>query len=202
MYTLYATPGACSLNPQILLREAGFEFEMKTVNLYRKTLEDGSSYLEVNPKGYVPALRTPDGQVLTENIAVALYLADRAPEKQLAPAPGSAERIQLIELLSFLATELHKGASPFYNPAINEAFKAALFERLEQRWAYLESALGEQSYLMGERFSVADAYAFYLMRGWQRVHQRALPEGLRAYYDRLAQRPSIVASLQADGLEA
>jgi glutathione S-transferase len=199
MHTLYFTPGACSINPHIVLRELGIPFELVQVDLRTKKTADGGDFRAVSPKGYVPALRLPDGQVLTENAVMVQYLADLAPEKHLAPAPGSFERLRLAETLVFIATELHKGMSPLYNPAAGPEFRAALFERLDLRWRHLASALGEQPYLLGD-FSVADAYAFYVMRAWQRVHGQRLPPALVAYYARLSARPSVKAALEAEGL--
>lgn len=202
MYTLYFSPGACSINPQIVLREAKLPFELVKVDLRAKKLPDGGSYLDVNPKGYVPALRLPDGSVLTENVVMVQYLADQAPDAQLAPANGTLERLRLAELLVFITTELHKGMGPFYNPLASVELKASLAERLGLRWGYLETTLGEKPFLVGDRFGLADAYAFYVMRAWQRVHKQTLPAKLEAYYARLAERPSVKASLEAEGLTA
>lgn len=200
MYTLYFTPGACSINPHIVLRELGLPFELVKVDLRAKKLPDGGSYLDVNPKGYVPALRIPSGDVLTENAVMVQYLADLALEKKLAPAHGTIERLRLAEMVVFISTELHKGMGPFYNPLASAELKAALSERLNLRWAFLETSLGSKTFLFGEDFSVADSYAFYVMRAWQRVHERTLSPGLTAYYQRLAARPSVKASLEAEGL--
>lgn len=202
MYTLYFTPGACSINPQIVLREAGLPFELVKVDLRSKKTADGSDYLAVNPKGYVPALRLPDGNVLTENVVMVQYLADLAPQAKLAPPVGGFERLRLAELLVFISTEIHKGMGPFYNPLTTPELKASLAERLGLRWAYLATTLGEKPYLLGDDFTVADSYAFYVMRAWWRAHKQSLPSALEAYYGRLAQRPSIVASLEAEGLTA
>lgn len=201
MHTLYFTPGACSINPHIVLRELGIPFELVKVDLRAKKNADGSDYLAVNPKGYVPALRLPDGNVLTENAVMVQYLADLAPEKKLAPAQGSLERLRLAEALVFLATELHKGMSPLYNPAASAEFRASLIERLGLRWSYLASCVGDKPYLFGD-FTVADSYAFYVMRAWQRVHKQTLPAGLEAYYARLAERPTVKQALEVEGLTA
>ncbi len=202
MYTLYFSPGACSINPQIVLREAGLPFELVKVDLRAKKLPDGTSFLEVNPKGYVPALRLPDGNVLTENVVMVQYLADLAPDAKLAPAFGTMERVRLAELLVFISTELHKGMGAFYNPLASAELKASLTERLNLRWGYLEKTLGEKPFLLGDRFGLADAYAFYVLRAWQRVHKQSVSPGLAAYYARLAERPSVKASLEAEGITA
>lgn len=200
MYTLYFSPGACSINPQIVLRELGLPFELVKVDLRGKKLPDGSSYLEVNPKGYVPALRLPDGSVLTENVVMVQHLADLAPEAKLAPAHGTLERLRLAELLVFISTELHKGMSAFYIPLASAELKASLTERLLLRWGYLETTLGQKPFLFGDRLGLADSYAFYVLRAWQRVHKQSVSPVLAAYYARLAEHPSVKASLEAEGL--
>lgn len=201
-YTLYATPGACSINPQIVLRELDLPFEIVTVNLATKKLANGDDYLKINPKGYVPALQISDGQILTENIVMTLYLADQNPESGLAPAPDATDRFSFLEKLVFITTELHKGMSPLYNPTMNAEFRTSLLERLGLRFQHLDDLLGEDDYLHNQRFSIADAYAFYTLRSWQHVHGGTLSPNLKRYYDGLATRPTVQASLEADGLKA
>lgn len=202
MFQLYYTPGACSINPHIVLRETGLPFSLVKVDLRAKTV-DGGSYLDVNPKGYVPALRTEGGDVLTENAVMVQYLADLVPEKKLAPARGTIERLRLEEALVFLATELHNGMSPFYNPNASDALKASLKERLTLRLEYLSRCIGEKPFLFGADFTVADSYAFYVLRSWKHVLKAEFPTPvLAAYYERLAQRPSVAAALEAEGLSA
>lgn len=198
---LYYAPGACSLSPHIVAREAGIDLQLVKVDMTTKTIEDQGDFLAVNPKGYVPALRLPDGHVLTENAVMVQYLADLAPEKKLAPAQGSFERLRLAEALVFIATELHKGMSPLYNPAASAELRASLIERLGLRWSYLASCVGDKPYVFGD-FTVVDSYAFYVMRAWQRVHKQALPAGLEAYYARLAERPTVKQALEVEGLTA
>ncbi len=200
MVRLYYSPGACSLSPNIALREAGLPFEMERVDLRAKTTEKGTDFRAVNPKGYVPALVLDDGQVLTEGVAIVQWVADQKPELGLAPPPGSFERLRLQEWLNFIATELHKGMSPLYNPAATEEFKASLRDRLAGRFAHLAGALEGKSWLCGDRFTIADGYAYYTIRGWERFGQRELPGALAAYRDRVAARPSVKAALAAEGL--
>lgn len=200
---LYYTPGACSINPHITLRELGLPFDLVKVDLRAKTYEGGGNYLDVNPKGYVPALVLDDGQVLTENAIMVQYLADLVASPKLAPEAGSMDRVRAAELLVFIATELHKGMGPFYNPKASDELKAALKERLLLRWAYLEKALGTKPYLLGDEFSIVDSYAFYVLRAWQHTLGVALPSPtLTAYYQRLASRPSVQKALEAEGLTA
>ncbi len=198
-YTLYWTPGTCSLSPHIVLREAGLPFDLVRVDLRNKKLADGD-WVAVNPKGYVPALRLPDGQILTEGAVMVQYLADQAPQTNLAPANGSIERVRLQEWLHFIATELHKGMSPLYHPLAGDDFKKALKERLAGRWTTLAEGLGDKPYITGD-FTIADAYAFYVMRAWMYAQKESLDRWptLKAYYDRLAARPFVAAALEAEG---
>jgi glutathione S-transferase len=203
-YTLYYAPGACSISPSIALREAGLPFEMEKVDLRAKKLASGDDFIAVNPKGYVPALRLPDGQLLTEGAVMVQYIADQNPAAGLAPPAGTMERYRLNEWLNFIATELHKGASPLYNPLASDELKASIKTRLAARWGVLAAALKGKHFVMGDRFSIADGYAFYVMRAWQHSIKEDLakwPE-LVDYYARLAARPSVAAALEAEGIKA
>ena len=202
-HVLYYTPGACSLSPHIALREAGLGFSLEKVDLRGKVLASGGDFTAINPKGYVPVLRLPDGQILTEGAVMVQYIADRAPEKQLAPATGM-ERYRLQEWLNFIATELHKGMSPLYNAIANADYKEQVKQRLAARWGYLATGIAAKPFLAGEHFTVADGYAFYVMRSWQHAVKQDLsrwPE-LVDYYTRLAARPAVAAALAAEGLSA
>ena len=202
-FTLYYAPGACSLSPSIAMREAGIAFDLVRVDLRAKKLPDGGDYLAVNPKGYVPALRLANGEILTEGAVMVQYIADQKPESGLAPKAGTMERYRLMECLNFIATELHKGMSPLYNPAANEEFKKALKERLALRWGVLASNVRGRQFVCGDHFTVADGYACYVLRAWQKSVKEDLarwPE-LVDYYARLVARPAVKAALAAEGLE-
>ncbi len=202
-YVLHYAPGACSLAINITLREAGLPLELVKVDLRSKKLATGEDYLAINPNGYVPALRLPDGSVFTEAAVVMQLVADQKPEAGLAPPIGSRERYRFMELLHFIATELHKGANPLFSPVANEEYKTQIKERLAARWTHLENQLHD-GYLFGGGFTVADAYAFYVLRSWQRAHKQDLARwpALADYYKRLAARPTVAAALAAEGLEA
>ena len=204
-YVLYYTPGACSLSPHIALREAELPFELVRVDLRAKKLWESTAdgdWLAINPKGYVPALRVPSGDVLTEGAIMVRYIADQVPDKQLAPPAAAMARYRHDEWLHFIATELHKGASPLYNPAAGDDFKKSLKDRLALRFGVLANGLREQPFLMGERFTVADGYAFYVMRSWIHAVKENLDRWpiLTAYYQRLAARPSVTTALTAENL--
>ncbi len=197
---LYYSPGACSLSPHIVLREAGLDFEMERVDLKSKKTEHGNDYLEINPKGYVPALRLDDGELLTEGPAIVQYLADRVPDRKLAPAAGTMERVRLQEWLNFISTELHKSHSPLFNPAAPEEWKTWMRDLIGRRLALVAKQLEGRDYLLGD-FSVADAYLFTVL-SWGRfvnVDTSAWPV-IGAYQARMAARPAVQAALKAEGL--
>jgi len=199
-FVLYYTAGTCSLAPNIALRDAGLTFEMVRVDLRAKKLASGEDYLAVNPKGYVPALRLPDGNVLTEAAVMLQYIAEQRPDAGLGVTSGM-ERYRYLEWLNFIATELHKGTSPLYNVLAGDDYKTQLKTRLAKRWVLLADGLRD-GYLMGH-YTVADAYAFYVMRAWQHAHKQTLDAwpALVEYYARLATRPSVQAALASEGLK-
>ena len=200
---LYFSPGACSLSPHIVLREAGLPFELEKVDIRAHQTAQGADYYAINPKGYVPALELDGGQVLTEGPAIVQYIADQKPESKLAPAAGSLERYRLMEWLTFIGTELHKTYSPLFNPAVTPEAKQAALDKLNKRYAFVAKGLEGKSFLLGETFSAADAYLF-VMLNWSR---RLGPEmstwpALKAFFERVLARPSVKAALEAEGLKA
>ncbi len=199
-YILYYTPGACSISPHIALREAALPFTLDKVDLRAKKTASGGDYFGVNPSGYVPALRLPNGEVLTENAVMTQYIADQVPDAHLAPPVGTMPRYRLMEWLNFIATELHKGTSPMFNPALGEDFRGQLIQRLAKRWEHLAQGVEGKPFLTGDHFTIADGYAFYVMRVWQHALKQPLAPGLVDYYGRLSKRPSIAASLEAEGI--
>lgn len=199
---LYYAPGACSLSPHIVLREGGFDFTLEKVDLGTKKTETGRDYREINPKGYVPALELDDGSILTEGPAIVQYLADRVPERGLAPANGTMERYRLQEWLNYISTELHKTWSPLFRPDAPDAWKQACRETLRHRYGIVERALADgRPYLMGEAFTVADAYLF-TVTNWARFVDFDLSPfpALRTYQERVAARPAVQEALRAEGL--
>ena len=195
---LYIIPGACSLAVNIALREAGIRFELSKLDLGTGKADDGVDFRGINPKGYVPALQLDDGRVLTENVAVLLYVADQSPAAGLAPAVGSFERYRLMEWLCFINSELHKGFSPLYSPVATEDVRQYARNHLRKRLDYLHGTVTE-SFLLGARFSIADAYLFTVL-GWGA--EVGLEMGnwprLEAYRARIAQRPHVIAALQSE----
>ncbi len=198
---LYYSPGACSLSPHIVLREAGLGFDLEQVSLETKKTASGGDYTADNPKGYVPALILDDGQLLTEGPAIVQYLADLVPDKQLAPAAGTMERYRLMEWLNYISTELHKGFSPLFSAKAPEEWKLVAAETLGRRIALVAQRLETSNYLMGEKFTVADAYLFTVL-GWARYVKFDLSPWpvLAGYQKRIAERPAVRAAMIAEGL--
>jgi glutathione S-transferase len=198
---LYYSPGACSLSPHIVLRELGEPVTLVKVDLKTKRTETGADYLAINGKGYVPALELDDGQVLTEGPAIVQYLADRKPQAGLAPAGGTMERYRLQEWLNFISTELHKQFSPLFAPDTPDAVKQAQQQRLANRFDWLSKQLEGKDWLLGARFSVADAYLFTVLN-WCRFLGIELAKWpvLAQYQARVAARPAVQEALRAEGL--
>ncbi len=198
---LYYAPGACSMATHIVLREAGFKFDLEKVDLRAKKTAGGDDYNQVNPKGYVPAIRLDDGQVLTEGAAIMQYLADQKPESGLAPKAGSLERYRLMEWLNFIATEIHKTFAPLWNPKTPEETKENQRNLLARRFDFLDSQLKGRRFLTGDNFSVADAYLFTVLN-WTNTMKFDLGRwpAIKDYMARVAARPKVTETMKAEGL--
>lgn len=196
---LFYKPGACSLSPHIVLREAGLDFSIESVDLATKKTETGEDYLRINPKGQVPALLLDDGSLLTEGVAIVQYLADIVPDRQLIAPSGTLSRYHAIEWLNFVATELHKGFSPLFNPKTPDEYKAIACERLDKQFSYVDSELAKHDYLLGSKFSVADAYLFTVTR-WANALKLDIKQRshLDKYMARVAGRPAVKEALAAE----
>ena len=198
---LYYSPGACSMSPHIVMREAGIPVQLVKVDLAAKKTEEGTDFRTINGKGYVPTLELPDGQRLTEGPAIVQYLADQAPTHGLAPAAGTIERYRLQEWLNFISTELHKQYSPLFDPACESSLKARQIERIGNRLDWIVKQLGNRHYLMGSHFTVADAYLFTVLSwsGHVGIDLARWP-ALSAYVARVRERPQVREALRAEGL--
>ena len=198
---LYYSPGACSLSPHITLHEAGLKFEHVLAPTKTHKLADGTDYYSINPLGYVPLLELDDGTRLMEGPAIVQYIADQVPDKQLAPTNGTVARAQLQAWLNFIATELHKGFGPLFNPATPADYKPVVIDRLLSRLKWVDGELAGKQYLMGERFSVADPYLF-TVTNWA-PHAGVDISGLAniaAFRARVAARPAVQAAMKEEGL--
>ena len=198
---LYYSPGACSLSPHIVLRELGLPFEPVLASTKTHKLADGTDYYTINPKGYVPLLELDDGQRLSEGPAIVQYLADQSPAKGLVATPGTMARYRQIEWLNFISTELHKSFSPLFNPAMPEEGKAVYRKRLRGRYEYLNQQLEGKSFVMGDAFSVPDAYLFTVTNWAKSVGVDITDlQNVQAFMTRVAARPAVQAAMKAEGL--
>ncbi|NLC23765.1 MAG: glutathione transferase GstA [Oxalobacter sp.] len=198
---LYYTPGASSLATHIALREAGLAFDMEKVDLREKKTESGKDFYQVSAKGAVPALQLDNGQVLTEGAAVLQYVADQAPGRKLAPEPGNMQRYRLMEWLNLIATELHKNYTPFFNPAMPDPCKEIFRGNLNRYYDVVESQLSQTAFLLGDTFSVADAYLFTVTRYADFVGlDLAKWPSLQAFQARVNSRPAVLEALKAERL--
>jgi glutathione S-transferase len=198
---LYYSPGACSLSPHIVLRESGLPFEPVLASTKTHKLQDGTDYYTINPKGYVPTLELDNGERLTEGPAIVQYLADQVPDKKLAPANGTFARSRLQEWLNFTTSEIHKTYSPLFNPAVPEEYKTMAKAKLVERYRWVDAQLEGKSYLMGDAFSVADAYLFTVTNWAKFVGLDLAPfKNVAAFMARVAARPAVQEAMKAEGL--
>ena len=200
---LYYAPGACSLAPHIIAREAGLDLQLEKVEFHPdgSRMAGGRDYWEINPKGSVPTLELDSGEFLTENAIVLQYLASLAPQANLGPPAEGMPRWRFLELLNFIATELHKGFSPLFKQPTPE-LRDSTIKALSQRLDLVARQLADRSYLTGNRFTIADAYA-YVMLTWTRMHQLDITPwpSLRAFMDRVEPRPAVQQARREEGLE-
>jgi glutathione S-transferase len=196
---LYYSPGACSRSPHIVLRELGLPFELVKVDTKAGKTETGADFRKLNPKGYVPVLQLDDGTVLTEGPAIVQYLADRKPEAKLAPPNGTLERVRLQEWLSYITSEIHKGLGALFNPKFPADFRAVWKEAQGAKLDYLSRELQGKSYLMGEQFTVADAYLAVCLSWtqWLEIDLGKWPV-LAQYQARVFARPAAAAAIAAE----
>ncbi len=198
---LYYSPGACSLSPHIVLRESGLAFTPVLASTKTHKLADGTDYYTINPKGYVPLLELDDGQRLSEGPAIVQYVADQVPQKKLVAPWGSMERYRQIEWLNFIGTEVHKVFGLFFNPATPEEFKTASRARLAGRLQWVNEQLEGRQYLMGDSFSVPDAYLFTVVNWSKHVNvDISSLSHLGAFMARMAARPAVQEAMKAEGL--
>lgn len=197
---LYYATGTCSLAPHIALREAELPFELVRFDMKSGRLEDGRPIEDVNDKGFVPVLELHDGTRLTEVAVVLQYIADRVPEKSLAPAAGTMERYRVQEWLNFVATEIHKIYWPLFHQGTDVENQKAR-EKLGRSFAWVNGKLEGRSFLMGDTFTIADAYLVTVLN-WARPGGIDLTPwpGLLSYRSRIRQRPAVTAALEAEGL--
>lgn len=196
---LYLSPGTCSLSPNIVLHEAGLAFTPVLASTKTHQLVDGTDYYTINPKGYVPLLELDNGDRLSEGPAIVQYIADLVPTKNLAPANGTWQRYKLQEWLNFISTEVHKGFSPLFNPSFPEDGKVVYRQKVKDRLAWIDGQLAGKQYLLGDDFSVADAYLFTVTR-WSKAVGVEIGDlaHLAAFMDRMKARPAVLEALKVE----
>jgi glutathione S-transferase len=199
---LYYSPGACSLSPHIALRELDLDVELVKVDTKTKRMDDNRDFREINPYGYVPALELDDGEIVTEGPAIVQYLADLRPEVGIAPPNGTIERTRVQSALALINSEIHKAIGGLFNPALDEAGLDAAKAKIDARLDVLERQLGDDHYLANNRYSVADAYLFVVMR-WLRFFKISLDKWphLAAHHQRIGERPAVQAAMAEEGLK-
>ena len=199
---LFYSPGACSLSPHIVLREAGVDVALERVDLKSKKTEHGADFTTVNPKGQVPTLQLDTGEILTEGPVIVQYLSDLNPDAGLTGAPGSMTRWRVLEWLNHITSELHKGFSPLFRPNTPDAYKEIARANLAAKFVALETHMAGRSYLTGDAFTAADAYLFTVMN-WGRFTGIDIARWptLAAYHARVAARPKVQEALAAEGLK-
>jgi glutathione S-transferase len=197
---LYYHPYGCSLAPAIAAAEAGIALDLVYVDIIGEphTLADGMLYAEINARNYVPLLGLDDGTEVSEVGIILQYLADLNPVAGLAPASGTTERRQLNQWLTFLGTELHKTYSPWlFHPEVGELAQDYARQRVAARYAIVERQLSGSTWLLGESFTVADAYLF-VMVNWAAAAKTPLTDfpNIRAWFERMKARPQVRAALK------
>ncbi len=198
---LYYAPGACSMAVHIIARETAHAVELDKVDIPNKKTAEGGDYWKINPKGYVPTLVLDDGKVLTEAGVILQFLADQKPESGLASTLGTMERYHEMEMLNFVATEIHKQIGALFNPALTPEMKEVQRGTIGRRFDALEKMLAGKQYLMGDRFTVADAYLFTVLN-WTGMHKIDVSPwpNIQAFMARVAQRPAVQETMKAEGL--
>lgn len=198
---LFYSPGACSLAPHIALREAGLPFDLVLASTKTKKLADGSDFLALNPKGQVPLLALDNGELLSEGPVIQQYIADQAPASGLVPPAGTMARYRVLEWLNFITSELHKGFSPLFNPAVPAEAKPVFAARVKDRLAWVDTQLAGRDYLSGDAFTIADSYLF-VVSNWTAPTGIDISDlaNLAAFRARVSARPAVQAAMQAEGL--
>ena len=198
---LYYSPGACSLSAHIALRETGLPFEIDRLIKTTKMTVGGEDFMQINPKGYVPTIKLDDGSILTECAVVLQYIADQKPGSSLAPKAGTMERYRLQEWLNFISSELHKSFSPLFNKEMTEDVRTSARNHLTRRLGHVEIQLANKPYLMGDHFTVADAYLFVVLSWCRLVGFDLAPfPKIQEYMARIVTRPAVQAAMKAEGL--
>lgn len=200
---LYFSPGACSLAPHIVLREAGISFALEKIDTTKHLTAVGGDYYAINPKGQVPVLDLDDGTRLTEGPVIAQFVADHAAKATLMPAAGSVARYRVMEWQNYITSELHKSFTPLFNPEFDAKAKGLHAQLLRKKYEWVNGRLADTKYLTGENFTAADAYLFTVTRWAKHVSLNLtdLPN-LQRFLASVAERPAVREAMKAEGLLA
>ncbi|MDP1603837.1 MAG: glutathione transferase GstA [Legionella sp.] len=199
---LFYAKGACSLVVRIVINEIGLTSDFEAVNLKTKKTESGGDFLAVNSKGSVPVLKLDNGKILTENAIILQYLADTSHADNLLPNIGNFKRYQVLEWVNYCTTEMHKSFSSLFNPTIPQEIKDSVFIPLiKSKLNYINNHLEHNKYLLGESFTLPDAYMFVMLM-WASNFNLNLKdwEHVARYFADLKKRKSIEKSLKDEGL--
>lgn len=198
---LYYTPGVCSLAVHIVLNEAGYSYELEKVDLKTKKTEKGHDYEKINEKSAVPLLVLDNGDTLTEGVAINQYLADQKPAANLAPKNGTYERAKLQEWLNYISTEMHKSHFPLFHPECGQAATTIYLDKLKKSYDYVSSKLENRDFIMGDHFTIADAYLYTIINWHNFINLDLSPWPiLVAYQERIKNRPKVLEVLKAENL--
>ena len=197
---LYYAPGACSQAPHILLHEIGLDHDAAKVDLRNKTVEGGGSYLDINPKGSVPALELDNGEVLTENAVILQYLGDRSSATDVLPSTGSFRRYRVLEQVNFITTELHKRFGFLFDREATDEFKQFVIQGLAKKLDYIDKKLGDGPFLLGDELTLPDPYLFVMTSWAEKMLGLDRWPNLAALRERMMQRPSVRDVLRFEGL--
>lgn len=199
---LFYKPGACPLASHIILQEVGAVFDLEKVDTDKNRTENGLDYGKINPKGYVPALELDSGEILTEGASILQYIADQNPDSGLAPAVGTVGRARLHEYLNYTASELHKAFGPFFSSTATDNDKKLAAAAVANKFNYLNDVFSDgRAFLLGDKFSVADAYMF-VVSNWSNfvgIDLKKWPN-VAAFVERVSQRPAVRDAMRAEGL--
>lgn len=203
MLTLFYSPGACSLSVHIALCENNLKFNLSKVDLATKRVIDGTDYMNSNPKGYVPMIQLEDGQKLTECAAILFYISEQNSKSLATIQPGSLQRYRLQEALTFVSSELHKSIGAFFDSALQGEYREKVSAKIKKRLDIIEQKLSNAEYLVGNDFTVADAYCFTILR-WLNILDTGLKivdwPKINAYWTKIYNRPQVQKALKEEGL--
>lgn len=198
---LFYSPGSCAMSPHIVLSEAGVDYQLNRVDLSTKTTEDGRPLKEINPQDAVPVLLLDGGETLTEGAAIVQYIADQRPEAGLLPPAGTLARARVQQWLNYIATEMHKAHVPLFKTDYPQSSKDLAIASIKRAYDFVSAALADRYYLVGDEFSVADAYLFTIVNWHNFIGLDLTPwPVLVAYQQRIAARPAVQKAMREEGL--